>query len=169
MQFLNSTADDLDAILALYDAAIALQKEKSHLHWLPFDVRVVQTEIAEGRQRKIVLDGRIACIFLTADSDPNIWGEADTEPSMYLHRIVTDPSFRGRNFVIEIVKWCSREGKTLGKQFIRLDTWSENPRLKELYLKCGFQFVRTVAPSNLGTLPAHYAGITLDLFEKRID
>ena len=169
MKFLKSTMADLDVIHTLYDAAIALQKARSHVHWLPFDARMVQTEIAEGRQWKIVLEGRIACIFLVADSDPNIWGDSDTEPSIYLHRIVTDPSFRGRNFVMEIVKWCSQEGKTLGKRFIRLDTWSENPRLKELYLKCGFHYVRTVAPSISETLPAHYAGITLDLFEKPID
>jgi GNAT superfamily N-acetyltransferase len=169
MKFLKSTMADVDAILALYDTAIALQKARSHVHWLPFDARMVQTEIAEGRQWKIVLDGRIACIFLTADSDPGIWGDTDTEPSIYLHRIVTDPAFRGKNFVMEIVKWCNHEGKALGKRFIRLDTWSENPRLKELYLKCGFQFVRTVAPSSNEKLPAHYAGITLDLLERRID
>jgi GNAT superfamily N-acetyltransferase len=169
MKFLNSTLDDVDAILALYEAAIALQKAKSSWHWLPFDASRVEAEIAEGRQWKILVDGQIACIFLTAYSDPDIWGDTDTEPSIYLHRIVTDPAFRGQNFVAEIVKWSNGTGKMLGKKFIRLDTWSENTRLKELYLKCGFRFVRTVAPSTSGALPSHYAGVTLGLFEKRID
>lgn len=169
MQFLNSTTDDLDTILALYDAAIALQKSRSHLHWVPFDARMVEAEIAEGRQWKVVVEGQIAGIFLTADSDPHIWGDAGLEPAIYLHRIVTNPAFRGRNLVMDIVTWCDRQGKVRGKKFIRLDTWSDNLRLSELYLKCGFHFVRTVAPSDKAALPSHYAGITLGLFEKRID
>ena len=103
MQFLHSTPADLETIFDLYDAAIAHQKAVSHLHWLPFDRALVATEIAEGRQWKIIIDGQIACVFVTAYADPAIWGDRDQQPSVYLHRIVTNPLFRGRNLVSEIV------------------------------------------------------------------
>ncbi len=165
MKITNSTIDDLQTIFALYDAAIAHQKAVSDQHWLPFDRQLVETEIAEGRQWKIVVDGQIACVFLTAYADPAIWGERDADPSVYLHRIVTNPQFRGRNFVRKIVQWSIEHAKMLDKKFVRLDTWADNPRLKEHYLNCGFQFLAAVKPTNTATLPSHYNAILLGLFE----
>lgn len=34
-----------------------------------------------------------------------IWGDKNSEPSVYLHRIATNPNFRGQKQVIEVVKW----------------------------------------------------------------
>ncbi len=51
MEFINSTAADLEAIFELYDAAIVHQKAVSNMHWLPFDRQLVAAEIAEGREQ----------------------------------------------------------------------------------------------------------------------
>jgi GNAT superfamily N-acetyltransferase len=169
MKILNSTLNDLTAIFELYDAAIAHQKAVSHLHWLPFDPKMVLAEIEERRQWKIVIDGQIACVFATAYSDPAIWGEKDAEPSVYLHRIVTNPAFRGQNFVGAIVAWAKQHGQMLGKKFVRLDTWSDNLKLKEVYVRNGFAFIGIVRPADPGSLPSHYSGIALALFEIAID
>jgi len=165
LKILRSTHDDLGTIFELYDAAIAHQKAVSHLHWLPFERSLVEREIAEGRQWKILVDGQVACIFVTAYADPAIWGEKDADPAVYLHRIVTNPEFRGHNFVAHITEWAKEHGKLLDKKFVRLDTWSDNLRLKEHYLRCGFQFVGVVLPTDFTVLPSHYAGISLGLFE----
>ncbi len=165
MEILRSTPTDLETIFNLYDAAIAHQKAVSHLYWLPFERSRIEAEIEEGRQWKILVDGQVACIFLMAYSDPDIWGERDTEPAVYLHRIVTNPTFRGRNFVFLITQWAKEHARLLDKKFLRLDTWSENLRLKELYLASGFEFLGVVMPANLSNLPSHYAGISLGLFE----
>ncbi len=168
MEILNSTLSDLDTIFELYDAAIAHQKTVSAMHWLPFDRELVTIEIKEQRQWKIVVDGEIVCVFVVAYSDPAIWGELDGA-SVYLHRIVTHPAYRGRNFVATIVEWAQQHGKILGKKFVRLDTWAENLKLKELYLRCGFQFLGVVVPANPTALPSHYSGISLGLYEISID
>lgn len=168
MTIINSTAEDLEAIFSLYDAAIAHQKAVSHLHWLPFDRELVKTEVEELRQYKILIDGEIACIFVVAYQDPSIWGAMDEEPSVYLHRIVTHPDYRGRKLVTHIVQWALLHGKSLGRKKLRLDTWSENLRLKDLYLDAGFEFLGIVHPSNLEALPSHYSGISLALFEQPI-
>jgi ribosomal protein S18 acetylase RimI-like enzyme len=165
MTFLPSTRDDLNTIFKLYDAAIAHQKAVSNMHWLPFDRELVAQEIAEGRQWKILMDEKIACVFVVAYQDAAIWGEKDQDPSVYLHRIVTDPAFRGRNFVGAILEWAKEHGKNLGKKFVRLDTWAENLKLKEIYERNGFQFIGVVTPNDLSVLPSHYSGIRLSLFE----
>jgi ribosomal protein S18 acetylase RimI-like enzyme len=169
MEILNSTIDDLETIFELYDAAIAHQKTVSKMHWLPFERQMVTREIDEGRQWKIVIDGQIACIFLTAFSDAAIWGEKDIAPSIYLHRIVTNPVFRGRNFVRVITDWALKHGKLCGKKFVRLDTWSDNEKLKALYMRCGFQYLGIVEPADRAALPSHYSAILLGLYEMTID
>ncbi len=169
MEILNSTPGDLETIFKLYDAAIAHQKAVSHMHWLPFDPQMVEAEIAEARQWKIVLDGQVACVFVTAYTDPAIWGEQDREPSVYIHRIVTNPAFRGRNFVGAIVEWALQHGASLGKKYVRLDTWAENLKLKEIYVRNGFQFLGNAAPADPTALPSHYSGIVLGFYEITID
>lgn len=169
MQILNSTTDDLKAIFELYDAAIAHQKAVSNMHWLPFDEQMVKMEITENRQWKLVMDGQIACVFATAYTDAAIWGEKDIDPSVYIHRIVTNPDFRGRNFVGAIVEWSKQHGKALGKKFVRLDTWAENLKLKAVYLRNGFQFLGNAAPADPTALPSHYSGIVLGFYEIEID
>ena len=169
MEILRSTPADFDTIFHLYDAAITHQKAVSHLHWLPFERTLIEAEIEQGRQWKIVLDGEVACIFVTAYADPDIWGEKDADPAVYLHRIVTNPAFRGRNFVFVINQWAKGHAKQLGKKFLRLDTWSDNLRLKEHYLACGYAFLGVVTPTNLANLPSHYDGISLGLFEMAVE
>src|SRR3989344_8018683 len=168
MLFLNSTPDDLDAIFNLYDIAIAYQKNISNQHWLPFDPELVKKEIAEKRQWKIIINGEVASVFCGAYSDPLIWGEKDKEPSIYLHRIVTNPKFRGKNFVVEIINWALEFGKNSRKKYLRMDTWGDNEKLREYYVKCGFNFLEVIKPKNPELLPAHYAEISLSLFEIEI-
>lgn len=169
MKVINSTPTDLETIFNLYDAAIAHQKAVSDQHWLPFDRAMVEAEIAEGRQWKIVVDGEIACIFLVAYADPHIWGEKDRDPAVYLHRIVTNPAFRGRGFVAVIVEWARAHGRALGKKFVRLDTWADNLRLKEIYERCGFRFLGVERPANPAALPSHYSTIWLGYFEMGVE
>jgi len=169
MEILNSTPSDLETIFNLYDAAIAHQKAVSHLHWLPFDTQMVEAEIAGNRQWKIIVDDQVACVFVTAYTDPAIWGDKDRDPSVYLHRIVTNPDFRGRNFVGAIVAWALQHGASLGKKFVRLDTWAENLKLKEIYVRNGFQFLGNAAPADPSALPSHYSGIVLGFYEILID
>jgi len=169
MKFSSSTNEDLDEIFRLYDLAVEFQKTKFDKHWLPFDRRMVEAEIAGKRQWKITIDDEIACIFAIAGSDPLIWGERGREPAVYIHRIVTNPQFRGRKFVPKIVEWARVYAASNGKKFIRMDTWGDNQKLIEYYTDCGFDFLGIITPTEIEKLPKHYAGITLSLFEMKID
>ncbi|PSL44223.1 ribosomal protein S18 acetylase RimI-like enzyme [Chitinophaga niastensis] len=168
MEILNSTMNDIDRIFDLYDDAVAFQKTRFNKHWQSFDQEMVATEIKEGRQWKIVEDGATACIFASAFSDPFIWGEKNTDPAIYLHRIVTNPLFRGKNYVLTIIEWAKVYGKKMNKDYIRIDTWGDNQYLIDYYVKCGFTFLGLMTPEDAATLPSHYSGISLSLFEIKI-
>jgi ribosomal protein S18 acetylase RimI-like enzyme len=162
---LNSTLADIDTIFSLYDAAIAFQKTKFDKHWKSFDRSLIEQEISENRQWKIIVDGEVACIFAITYEDPFIWGEKSGEPSIYIHRIVTNPAYRGNNFVSKIVEWARVFCRDNNKQFIRMDTWGDNQKLITYYVSCGFTYLGVITPVRTPLLPKHYEDITLSLFE----
>ncbi|MCX3265739.1 hypothetical protein OQZ29_13360 [Pedobacter agri] len=59
----NSQPSDIDAIFDFYDIAIAHQKKVFNKHWQGFSRDLVQTEIEEDRQYKILVDGKNACVL----------------------------------------------------------------------------------------------------------
>ncbi len=169
MQILNSTLADIDAIFELYDEAVALQKKVFNKHWQGFDRQVIEKEILELRQWKLVLEGQLAGIFAVTFFDPLIWGDKDLGDSMYLHRIVSHPNFRGKNAVQTIVAWGKNYCQEKGLTYLRLDTWGDNPKLYDYYLKAGFTFVGYTEMKKTEGLPKHYEGLQLALFEIKVD
>ncbi len=165
MEFVTNGTEDLETIFGLYDKAIEFQKQVFDKHWLGFDRELIEREIAEGRSWKLVEDGRSACIFSVAYEDPVIWGKNSGEGAMYIHRIVTNPEFRGRGYVKSITEWARRHARAKGLRYIRMDTWGDNQKLIDYYTNCGFSFLGVVAPDFPDDMPKHYDGISLSLFE----
>jgi len=165
MQILNSTPEDMATIMALYDAAIEHQKKVFDKHWQPFDPQMIATEIREKRQWKMVIDQQVVCIFAITYNDPAIWKEKDLDPAIYLHRIVTHPSHRGKFFVKDIIVWAKAFGRKQGKKFIRMDTFGDNQKLIDYYVACGFNFLGLTTMGAADDLPKHYKNASLSLFE----
>lgn len=175
MTIVQTTITDLETIRGLYEQAIQFQKEKSGNHWHGMNQPLVEREIAEGLHWKIVEDGIIACFFSIAFTDRLVWDERDTEPSIYLHRIITNPKYRGKGYVRHITAWAEHFGRATGKQYIRLDTHRDNRRLNQYYLECGYTYcgIKTFNPPVDGSsgapgIPKHYLGQGLSLYERRI-
>ena len=165
MEILPAVGDDTPKIFELYDKAIAFQRTVFDKTWISFAPEQVATEIAQERLWKIVDDGRIANIFSVTYHDPILWGERSSAPAIYIHRIVTDPAFRGRGYVQAITDWAKLHAKEKGLRFVRMDTWSDNQKLLDYYQNCGFKFLGNVTPEESETLPPHYRGLSLALLE----
>ncbi|TCC94310.1 GNAT family N-acetyltransferase [Pedobacter frigiditerrae] len=165
IEIVNSTTENLAILFEFYDMAVAHQKKVSDKHWQDFDVELVKNEISEQRQYKILVDGKVACVFLVTFNDPQIWEEKDKDSAIYLHRIVTHPDFRGYGFVNIITNWAKAYAKDNQIQFVRLDTWADNEKLFTYYTSCGFNHVGSIKIAADSGLPKHYEGIRLNLFE----
>ncbi len=122
-------------------------------------------EIREGRHFVIKVGDVIVCTFVLTFNDPVIWKEADADPAIYIHRIATNPKYRGFNFVQQIVTWLRIYAQEKDKRYIRLDTHSGNERLNKHYIRCGFSFVCTSAITWVVDLPEHYKDGPFSLFE----
>lgn len=165
----NCTLVDTEIILDLYTKARERQKEYNAVLWPEFQQSLVEQEICENRQWKIVENGDIACVWAITFSDPEIWEEKNNEPSVYIHRIATNPAYRGKNYVQQIVSWAKDFAKQLGKKFIRMDTVGNNTKLIEYYQSNGFLFLGMVELKNTAGLPEHYTKDQTALFEINID
>jgi ribosomal protein S18 acetylase RimI-like enzyme len=168
MTIQNSTITDIDEIFSLYTIATDFQKSKFYVHWPEFKRDLIETEIRENRQWKMMIDGRIACIWATTFSDPQIWGERNHDPALYIHRIATNPDFRGNNFVECIVEWAEQYARENNKSYIRMDTIGENQELIEHYKKCGFEYLGYFKLDFIDGLPDHYALADACLFEIKL-
>ncbi len=164
-QIQNSNNNDTDEIFRLYKIATDFQKTRFTSHWPEFDRELIETEILENRQWKIVAEGKIACVWATTFNDPQIWEERNEDPAVYIHRIATNPDFRGQNLVGKIVEWAKSYAKENQKQYIRMDTVGYNLGLINYYTRCGFDFLGLLKLKNTGGLPAHYENATVSLFE----
>src|SRR5687767_5246140 len=137
----NCVMDDINMILSLYEEARTLQTHKGMVVWPLFKKEFVAREINEQRQWKLVIDNAIACNWAITFEDKDIWGHKDKNDSIYIHRIATNPGFRGNRFIDKIVEWAKQYAAQLGKQFIRLDTLGNNRGLIKHYTSAGFKFL----------------------------
>lgn len=167
-QIENSNSNDIDEIFRLYQMATNFQKTRFTVHWPDFDRKIIENEISENKQWKIIIDGKMACVWATTFNDPQIWEEKNEDPAVYIHRIAANPEFRGQNFVLQIVEWAKRYAEENHKQFVRMDTVGNNLGLITYYTKCGFEFLGLLKLKNTEGLPAHYDNATVSLFELKI-
>lgn len=169
MKIHTSTFQDITEIFRLYGLATEYQKTIFPANtWPTFERKLIETEIQEKRQFKLIIDDRIACVWAITFSDPQIWEERDEDPSIYIHRIATNPDFRGKGLVAALVKWAIGYAKFKQKKFIRMDTCGDNQKLIAHYKQCGFDFMGMVRLQNTDELPRHYQDADVCLFEIKL-
>jgi len=168
MKIINSTLEDKAEIFRLYELASEYMKSKNQVFYPKFPVSLVEEEIKENCQWKLILEDKIACIWATTFEDPNIWEEKNEEPSVYIHRIVTSPDFRGKNLVKHLVHWAKTFAKKHHKNYLRLDTVGHNKALIKHYTKLGFNFLGMKKLKTTEGLPDHYKQDDVCLFELSI-
>jgi len=169
MKIENSHKDDLPEIFRLYREATRFQKIKfPGNQWPEFSPELIIKELEENRQFKIVIDDMIACIWAVTFSDAEIWEEKNSDPAVYIHRIATNPEFRGYNFVSKIVNWAKEYARQHNKNYIRLDTCGDNRKLIDHYRNAGFDFLGIKKLKDSTGLPAHYVDADVCYFEIRL-
>ena len=166
MKIQNSTKEDIPEIFRLYKLATDFQKIKfPENHWPSFDEIMVSEEVNDNRQFKLIIDGQIACVWAITYSDPQIWEDVGEDNSIFIHRIATNPDFRGNHFVKVIVNWATNIAKVENRQFIRMDTCGKNEGLINHYKSCGFEFLGAEKLKNTSHLPSHYHNVEVCFFE----
>lgn len=169
MTITNSNLIDIPEIFRLYNLATDFQKIKfPENQWPEFDKKLITTEVVENRQFKIVIEDKIACIWAITYSDAQIWEDRENNTSIYIHRIATNPEFRGNNFVQVIADWSINFARKQNKRSIRMDTCGKNDKLIQYYKNCGFNYLGLKKLKNTSELPSHYHNADVCFFEIKI-
>lgn len=170
MTITNSNLDDIPEIFRLYQLARDFQKIQFPENlWPEFDQDFIATEVIENRQFKIVIDNKIACIWAITYNDADIWEEKENNDAIYIHRIATNPEFRGNNFVQMIADWSKDFARKENKKFVRMDTCGQNDRLINHYKNCGFEFLGMKKLKDSSGLQAHYHNADVCFFEIELE
>ena len=170
MTIINATLTDIDTIFELYKIASNYQKtKKTVVVWPDFEREMVISEIKENRQFKLLINNNVACVWAIAFKDEQIWETSKNDNAIYIHRIATNPEFRGQQFVSKIVAWAKDYAKTNTIDYIRLDTLGNNTSLINYYKKSGFDFLGMFDLKNTAGLPDHYHNQPACLFQIELD
>jgi ribosomal protein S18 acetylase RimI-like enzyme len=161
----NTQPNDLPIIFHLFDQSIQYQEKHGYPTWKNYDQNAIKKDIEVGNQYKIVLNNRIAIVFSVAYSDRIIWRAMDTGESVYLHRIVVNPEFKGQKLFGAIVDWAIQHIKEKGLKSIRMDTWAANANIIDYYKSFGFRVVENYTTPDTEELPVHNRKLALTLME----
>lgn len=168
MKIIKSSKENIEAIFKIYEEATSYQKTVAKKTWRGFERTLIEKEIEENRHFVIKEEDEIASTFVITFNDEIIWKEASLQPSVYIHRIATNPNFRGKGYVKKIVEWTINYAKENDKLYVRLDTHSGNERINEYYVSCGFTYKGISEIEWTSDLPEHYKEGSFSLFEIKI-
>jgi GNAT superfamily N-acetyltransferase len=164
----NTEKNDLPLIFEFFEHSIHYQEKHGYPVWRHYDKNVVAKDVEDKNQYKIVVDSTPAMVFSVRYSDKFIWRDLDQGDSIYLHRIVVNPEFKGRKLFGAILKWAIDHVQKKGLNFIRMDTWAANPTIVNYYKTFGFDVIENYTTPDSAELPIHNRNLSLTLLEYKV-
>lgn len=164
----NTSSDDLEFVYWLFDEAIAYQQRNDYPVWNGYSKEVLQREMQEQLQFKIVRGKTILCVFSICYADPIIWREMEKGNAIYLHRIVVNPEFKGQRQFEKLLHWAIAVARERMLKYVRMDTWANNPNIIAYYKSYGFTFIENFTMPDSNALPINYRKLALALLELEV-
>ena len=165
----NTEMEDLPFIYELFEHSIVYQEKKGYPVWRNYDRNAIVKDIENKNQYKIMVESKIAMVFSVRYSDKLIWRERDEGDSVYLHRIVVNPAFKGKKLFGVILDWAKDHIKQKDLRSIRMDTWADNPTIINYYKTFGFQFIENYTTPDTPELPVHNRKLPMTLLEYKLN
>ena len=161
----NTEISELTQIFDLFNHSIIYQEKHGYPAWKNYDKNAIIKDIENKNQYKVVIDTKPAIVFSVCYSDTVIWRHFEKGDSIYLHRIVVNPDFKGQKLFGIIVDWSIKHCQQKGLKNIRMDTWASNPTIINYYKTFGFNFVESYTTPDSEELPVHNRNLELTLLE----
>jgi ribosomal protein S18 acetylase RimI-like enzyme len=165
LEVIHTEKSDLEQIFELFEHSINYQEKKGYPVWRNYDKNAIIKDIENKSQYKIVIDSKPAIVFSVRYTDKIIWRELDKGNSIYLHRIVVNPAFKGQKLFGSILDWAIEHSKQKALSNIRMDTWAANPTIINYYTSFGFTIIENYTTPDSEELPVHNRNLALTLLE----
>ncbi|MEJ0034310.1 MAG: GNAT family N-acetyltransferase [Bacteroidota bacterium] len=168
-KIVNSELSDLPSIVQWFDDSIAYQEKHGYPTWKNYDQSAIVRDIENRNYYKAINENGTGIAFGVNYRDPILWRHMDDGLSIYLHRIVVNPAFKGQKLFGVILDWAIDHIKQKGLKNIRMDTWSDNPGIINYYKNFGFEVIEDIVTPDTEELPVHNRKLALTLMEYRGD
>lgn len=167
-EVINTGMSDLGMIFELFEHSINYQEKHGYPVWKNYDKNALVRDVENRNQYKVMDGSGTAIVFSVCYSDNVIWRDLERGDSIYLHRIVVNPEFKGQKLFGVIVDWAIKHCKQKGLKNIRMDTWAANPKIVNYYKGFGFSYVENYTTPDSAELPIHNRNLVLTLLEYKI-
>jgi GNAT superfamily N-acetyltransferase len=165
----NTEMTDVEFVFKLFEDSVQYQEKHGYPAWKNYDRNAIIKDIQNKNQYKIIIDAHIAIVFSVCYSDKVIWRNLEKGDSVYLHRIVVNPAFKGKKLFGKILDWAIQHCKQRGLENVRMDTWSANPTIINYYKEFGFTFIENYTTPDSTELPTHNRNLGLTLLEYKVN
>jgi len=165
----NTEKSDLPLIFEFFEHSINYQEKHGYPAWKHYDKDVIVKDVENKNQYKIMVESTMAMVFSVRYSDKLIWRELDNGDSIYLHRIVVNPVFKGQKLFGVILNWAKDHVRQKALRSIRMDTWADNPTIINYYKTFGFQFIENYTTPDIPELPVHNRKLPMTLLEYKLN
>lgn len=140
----KATIDDLDMIMVLYKDRVSWFKWKKVSQWISFLINHPKEEfmqyIENDEYYVVTKSGKTVGGFVI-NVDTRYWEDESTD-AFYLHRVVTNPTYRHLGkYIVEQAKKFAEEA---GKNALRIECIFSNQELNTAWDNLGFKFVRDI-------------------------
>lgn len=165
----NTEMSDLVQVYKMFEQSIRYQEKRGYPVWRDYDKNAIIRDIENRNQYKVLIDSLMAMVFSVAYADKIIWRHWDQQDSIYLHRIVVNPDFKGRRVFGFVLDWAAERARSLGLKNVRMDTWAANPTIIDYYRSFGFTIIENYTTPDSPELPVHNRKLALTLLEYKLD
>lgn len=165
MNIKPANISDLFRVQEAYADGRRRQQARSTLVWPEFSDGSLITEIRARKLFRVMDNNVMVGTFAIAYEDQAVWGDRDHGAHIYLHRIARSSSCTSRGLLHSVVDWTCTHSRELQREGIRMDTAAASSQLVAYYEQAGFVVVGRHVIGEDPTLPTHYHGTEVALFE----
>jgi predicted GNAT family N-acyltransferase len=164
----NTGIDEVDFIFELFYHSINYQEKNGYPVWRDYDKSAIIRDIENKNHYKVIVESKIGIVYSVCYTDKIIWRELDKGNSIYLHRIVVNPTLKGQKLFGTILEWAIAHSKQKRLSSIRMDTWAANPTIINYYKGFGFSVVENYTAPDTEELPVHNRNLAMTLLEYKL-
>jgi ribosomal protein S18 acetylase RimI-like enzyme len=168
IEIVHTTREDLDTVFLLFKQVTLVQAKDGYKVWSSVDKEILERDVENRRQYKIVKGDDILCLFSVLSSDRFIWRDRENGDAIYLHRIVANPDFKGQKQFQKVLAWAIQYAQRNDIKFIRMDTWADNEKLIGYYKSFGFEFIENYKTPDIPELPRQNRNLDHALLELKV-
>ncbi|OEV02391.1 hypothetical protein AN217_03190 [Streptomyces qinglanensis] len=142
-----ATVDELSTVESLLTEASTWLASRGIDQWQypPHRDRILRA-LQQGDCFLALADGEpVGTIQVDTYADPEFWTPEDAPgDALYVHRMAVRRNAAGTGLGAFMLDWAGERAASVGKRWLRLDAWKDNPGLHRYYESAGFRRVRIV-------------------------